>query len=169
MNTLIEHNWYEMIDLIYSYLSVLDQVRFALSCKYIHLCLPKETLRVTKIVSMMKPTNAVIKTFKYYILSERTALLITNKKILGYNRTNDDCMFINRYHNNAGPVTVQNAYIDHQYYTSDHGICHYHLDDFIQDRRNFIDYDTFAKIIQEVNNSSLLDSRSRKDISLIKV
>ena len=94
------------MDLIYSYLSVSDQVRFALSCKYIHLCLPKETLRVTKIVSMMKPTNAVIKTFKYYVLTAKTSLLITNKKILSYNRTNDDCMFINRYHNNAKPVAV---------------------------------------------------------------
>ena len=107
MNTLIEHNWYEMIDLIYGHLLVSDQVRFALSCKYIHLCLPKETLRVTKIVSMMKPANAVIETFKYYILSERTALLITNKKILGYNRAHKERMFINRYHNNREPVAVQ--------------------------------------------------------------
>ena len=161
MNTLIEHKWYEMMDLIYGYLSVSDQVRFALSCKYIHLCLPKETLRVTKIVSMMKPTNAVIKTFKYYILSEKTALFITNKKILGYNRAYSRRMFINRYHNNAEPVAVQDVYIDHQYYTSDHGTSHYHLDCFI---RTAIDFDTRAKIIQEVNNSSLLDSRSRKDI-----
>ena len=82
------------------------------------------------------------------------------------NRTNDDCMFINRYHNNAKPVAVYDVDIGHKYRTSAF-TGHYHIDDFIMTGTSHIAHGARSMIIQEINNNPLLDSCSKMDIEML--
>lgn len=168
MNTLINYKWYELIDMIYSYLSAHIQVRFALSCKYIHSCLPKETLRIAKILSLMRPTNIVIKTFKYYCVSQKRSILITNKKILGYNgndRTGRGHLYINKYHNGEGPIKILGTnctiYLCDNFPLPE---SHLTLFAFISMYDLIMDDTSCSEMIRTIRDCPLLDCRSIIDI-----